>query len=431
MGRDERARERAVRDPWGPLPRQGAITYTPGLLLRAEGDRMRSDGLRMAVHSMELANLGVSRAVVIEQTEWVLESDGARSDADSMWLAVLALLYTGDLMSANAQCERLARDPVWAGSARHQGLLMLLCARSSLLSGDAAGASDLLTSLLARKVTVLPVCLVVSWLIEALVHLGELDRAHEVLLAHDLAGRLGGGPPDRAQLLAARGALHMAAGQFRHAIDDYTACGRILAAFNVGNPAVVTWRSKAAFAALAAGRHDLALALAEDELIAARKWGAARGVGTALHAAAMARRDETSVALLEEAAQLLDLGQARTELMHVLYDLGTLLIERKDVTGGRSRLGAAGEVARACGNSFWAQRVRSALERVSGPDGSPALTRQELKIAQMARAGYSNRRIAETLFLTVRTVEFHLSSVYRKLGISGRRELVAALGVAA
>ncbi|MFI8438872.1 LuxR C-terminal-related transcriptional regulator [Streptomyces sp. NPDC079020] len=55
------------------------------------------------------------------------------------------------------------------------------------------------------------------------------------------------------------------------------------------------------------------------------------------------------------------------------------------------------------------------------------LTRQEVGIARLARAGHSNRRIAEALFLTVRTVEFHLSNVYGKLSISGRREPAAAL----
>ncbi|MCZ0983331.1 helix-turn-helix transcriptional regulator [Streptomyces diastatochromogenes] len=63
-----------------------------------------------------------------------------------------------------------------------------------------------------------------------------------------------------------------------------------------------------------------------------------------------------------------------------------------------------------------------------GPPPAHGLTAQEARIGQLARAGYSNREIAETLFLAVRTVEFHLSSVYRKLGISGRRELHSVLG---
>ncbi|WP_436947130.1 LuxR C-terminal-related transcriptional regulator [Streptomyces sp. SudanB52_2052] len=424
----DRSREKAVRDVWRPAtPRREPVTYTPGLLLTDDVRRLPS-GLRTAVQCIELANLGVNRAVVTEQAERVLQSDPAHADAYGPWLAVLALYYTGDLVSADAQCERLARHPSWSASARHQNLLKLLRARGSLISGDATRAVDLLKAALADEASAFPACLAIAWLIEALVHLGELDQAHEVLLEHGLVGRLSTHLPDRPHVLAARGALHMAMGQFQYAVDDYTACGRTLAALNVVNSAVLPWRSRAAFGALAVQRYDLALALAEDELIAARKWGSARSVGTALHAVAIARRDDSSVPLLEEAVQLLDLGQARTELTQALYDLGTLQVERKDVTGGRSRLEAAGAVARECGNAYWAERVRQALTRLSGPDNGRALTRQEIKIAQLARAGYSNQRIAETLFLAVRTVEFHLSSVYRKLAISGRRELATALG---
>ncbi|MEU7481018.1 helix-turn-helix transcriptional regulator [Lentzea sp. NPDC042327] len=60
-------------------------------------------------------------------------------------------------------------------------------------------------------------------------------------------------------------------------------------------------------------------------------------------------------------------------------------------------------------------------------DQVQCLTRQENRVARMAAQGQTNRQIAETLHLTRRTVELHLSSAYRKLGITGRAELVAAL----
>ncbi|MYU20114.1 hypothetical protein GTZ78_57945, partial [Streptomyces sp. SID8361] len=56
--------------------------------------------------------------------------------------------------------------------------------------------------------------------------------------------------------------------------------------------------------------------------------------------------------------------------------------------------------------------------------GSGALTRSEAQVARLAAEGWSNTRIADALFVTRRTVEAHLTSVYRKLGLSsGRREL--------
>jgi DNA-binding NarL/FixJ family response regulator len=55
------------------------------------------------------------------------------------------------------------------------------------------------------------------------------------------------------------------------------------------------------------------------------------------------------------------------------------------------------------------------------------LTPSELRVAELATGGLSNRDIAQSLFVTMKTVEIHLTSAYRKLGITSRRELVRAL----
>ncbi|HEX5911296.1 MAG TPA: helix-turn-helix transcriptional regulator, partial [Thermoleophilaceae bacterium] len=60
--------------------------------------------------------------------------------------------------------------------------------------------------------------------------------------------------------------------------------------------------------------------------------------------------------------------------------------------------------------------------------GPGALTPAERRVAELAAAGLSNRDIAERLFVTVRTVEYHLANAYKKLGIDGREKLTAALG---
>jgi DNA-binding CsgD family transcriptional regulator len=65
---------------------------------------------------------------------------------------------------------------------------------------------------------------------------------------------------------------------------------------------------------------------------------------------------------------------------------------------------------------------------VSGVD---SLTPSERRIADLAAAGSTNREIAAQLFLTPKTVEWHLGHVFSKLGIRRRRELAAALAVAA
>ncbi|WOX15229.1 helix-turn-helix transcriptional regulator [Streptomyces sp. N50] len=402
---------------------EGSAVYIPGRQ-DTHDERVPPDEVCLSLHSLELANLGVRRALVHEQIETILDAPDRRGHPYCMWLAILTLLYTGDLVAAYTACRRLAADPRWSGSQRHQELLTLMRARISLLSGDGVKTSALLSEALAHGLPAPLHRLAVAWLVEAHVLAGGTDTAHKVLLAHELAGRLDPGLPDVAYVLAARGTLRMATGQVQHALDDLISCGRILTAQNVANPAVIPWRSRAAFAALAARRQDLALALASDELTAARSWGAPRGIGIALHAVAVAGRGEDAVTSLEEAVELLGLAHARGELIHALHDLARLQTERGDPSAARSRLEAAFAVARESRNGLWPEQLKSALER----HDLPVLTSQELRISELARAGYSNRQIAETLFLAVRTVEFHLSSVYRKLGVSGRRELRSALG---
>jgi DNA-binding CsgD family transcriptional regulator len=68
--------------------------------------------------------------------------------------------------------------------------------------------------------------------------------------------------------------------------------------------------------------------------------------------------------------------------------------------------------------------VRPRTEALSGP---AALTAKERKVASLAAEGQTNRDIAQTLYVTPKTVEVHLTNAYRKLGIRSRRELSEAL----
>lgn len=422
MGPNETAgREQAKRDQGCRAP-----AYVPGFARDERVPKPREPRFCSALYLLHAAHQGVARAEVARQAEALLMTEDGKSDPDCAWLGLQALAYVGNLGRMEQHHDALAQDVRFASSSRHREVLALSRAHVALLTGDVTDVERLLlTPAIGRASSRSVLRLAVAWLVEAQVTLGELDRAQRLLAEHDLLDGFDTNETDGPHVLAARGSLHTAAGRPRQAIEDLRACGRLLAALDVNNPAVIPWRSRAVPAALAAGRADLAVALAEDELAAARTWGSPRTIGTALHAVALARRDARAPALLEEAVELLDLAHARTEQLRALHDLSTILAAQGDPTAARRALESALIVARRSGNRSRPGHLGSATPRAR--DAAVRLTRQELKIARLARAGYTNKRIAETLYLTVRTVEFHLSGAYRKLGITGRRELADAL----
>jgi len=80
------------------------------------------------------------------------------------------------------------------------------------------------------------------------------------------------------------------------------------------------------------------------------------------------------------------------------------------------------------GAVLWADKARVELGSIGGRAATAGeLTPMENRVAHLAAAGRTNREIAETLFLSVRTVETHLTHVYRKLGVRSRTELALAL----
>ncbi|HET9723365.1 MAG TPA: AAA family ATPase [Actinomycetota bacterium] len=118
--------------------------------------------------------------------------------------------------------------------------------------------------------------------------------------------------------------------------------------------------------------------------------------------------------------------RARTELL-----LGEHLRRRKRRTEARPHLRAALEAFQRVGAVPWAERAASEL-RATGETARPRnvgtlteLTPQELQVARLAGERSTNREIAARLFLSPKTVEYHLGKVFAKLGVSSRTELIA------
>jgi DNA-binding CsgD family transcriptional regulator/predicted negative regulator of RcsB-dependent stress response len=252
-------------------------------------------------------------------------------------------------------------------------------------------------------------------LTEALTHLAE-DQVTSIYLLH----------------VAAQ--LRLLTGDHAGALEDALKAGRQSMATGYDQPSgLLPWRSTAALAHAALGDTDAARALVADELTVTGRFGAPRALGIALRIQALVGAPGKRVERLRGAVSVLEASEGRLEHARALVELGAALRRGGHLREARRPLHEGLDLAARCGASVLAGRARQELvaagarprrPALTGPD---ALTPAELRVAQHAAQDLSTREIAQHLFVTAKTVETHLTRAYRKLGISSRRELRAAL----
>jgi ATP/maltotriose-dependent transcriptional regulator MalT len=169
--------------------------------------------------------------------------------------------------------------------------------------------------------------------------------------------------------------------------------------------------------------------IAERNEVVSTDWG----LGLEARGRALLTEDETADGLYREAIERLGRTPLRPELAraHLLY--GEWLRREGRSADAQLQLRTAYELCADIGMEAFAERARVELastgERVPRrtDPGRHDLTPHELQIAELARSGLSNPEIGARLFLSPRTVEWHLHHVFTKLGIGSRRDLVTAL----
>jgi DNA-binding CsgD family transcriptional regulator len=270
-----------------------------------------------------------------------------------------------------------------------------------------------------------------TMVVESLLGRGDVAGAQAELREVDPG--LAPGHVQAAVLLLTRGRVKLASGQAREAVEDLLEGGRRFCSWGAVNPAPFSWRSDAALGLVAMGERERALGLVYEEVDLARRWGTPRPLGVALRAAGLVEGGKRGIEQLREAVSLLEPSYARHELARTLVDLGSALRRANRRSDAREALRRGMDVALECGATSLARRGAAEL-RASGArprqplrTGLEALTPSERRVAQMAADDMSNAEIAQALFVTVKTVEMHLSGAYRKLGIGSRSELPAAL----
>jgi DNA-binding CsgD family transcriptional regulator len=257
----------------------------------------------------------------------------------------------------------------------------------------------------------------------ALLERADLDGAERALELDDPRRWLGS--LSYAPYLDARARVRLAQRRPGEALADALEAGRLLEEVYGGTGrGFLQWRCTAALAAAATGDRERAARLCDDELAIARAGDRAREIGATLRVMAALEEGERRIELLREAVDTLERSQSTLELLRALVDYGGALRRAGRRQEARQPLRRALDLASARGATALADRARQELlasgarPRRTALGGVEALTPSELRVARLAADGLRNREIAEALFVSPKTVDYHLRHVYQKLDVT-------------
>ncbi|MGQ4388830.1 AAA family ATPase [Streptomyces sp. SAS_270] len=331
----------------------------------------------------------------------------------------------------------LAQDAEERGAPGWSAVFATVHAQALLRLGDLAGAATLaekaLSLLPERHSGAFPYAAtaVLVRAHDAMGHYTEASRHCDRPLPPGLLESLHG-----LAFLRARGLHHLTGNQPQAALADFLTLGRILAHRRLDRPAYLPWRTDAAQALRELGRPQQAERLALQQLAlpdARRPW--VRGLS--LHQRALAAAPGAGsrrITLLEQAVEELHRSGDRLATARAMADLGQhTQSEGNAPMKGTATVRAAWNLARECGATTLCKEILPDAPLADTVRGRPhdttddrlehRLSSSEQRVATLAAQGLTNREISAKLYLTVSTVEQHLTKVYRKLHISGRGDL--------
>jgi ATP/maltotriose-dependent transcriptional regulator MalT len=260
------------------------------------------------------------------------------------------------------------------------------------------------------------------------------DLANAMTLSEELTPLLSGTGLAAALAHQAKGEVCAALGDAESAVAHFLEAGRLAPDADVD---LLPWRAGAALAHLRNGSARAAGDLAREHVELARRTGSPYAMATALRALAAVDAGPDRIQHLLRARAVLAGAVAERLAAQIDTDLAGLLLLTSAADAEERALSLLRSAEEHAGRQeLWPLqgRVRRLLDRLGEQprkvqtEAMAALTVSERRVARMAADGLTNRQIASELVVTVKAVEWHLSHVYRKLGISSRTNLSATLG---
>ncbi|MFE1974781.1 AAA family ATPase [Streptomyces hygroscopicus] len=341
--------------------------------------------------------------------------------------ALLALTYADRLDKAAPWCDALLAEARSRHAPAWRAMLAVVRAEIALRQGDPEAAERHARSALGAisdRSWGVGLGAPLGILLQAMTSLGRHAEAEELTRA---------APPEVFQTrwgmlyLYARGRYHLAVNRLQAGLSDLTTCGELLAAWDMDLPGFVPWRADAARIQLRLGNVRQARRLAEEQLTRPLTRGS-RSHGIALRTLAACSELKQRPHLLRKAAEELQEQGDRLELAETLTDLSEAHYALGESDRARMMARRAWHVATECRTDALRDRLSVCLaeedtEPLIDTAGVTALSDAERRVATLAAKGHTNREIARKLYITVSTVEQHLTRAYRKLDVRSRVDL--------
>ena len=259
-------------------------------------------------------------------------------------------------------------------------------------------------------------------------HRGNVDAARATAERGLALAERSGAVTARILLLSVLGFIEISVGEYGAAHRYLGPLAEAAREAGIREPGVLRYVPDAIEDLISIGDLDTAQALLdpweERSEALGRVWGLA--VGARCRGLLLSATGDHAGAIRELARAVSNHGRLDQpfELARTLLALGTEQRRAQQRRAARQTLEGALETFQRLGASLWADRTRSELGRIGGrAPSSVELTPTEERVARLVAEGNSNREVAEALFLTVRTVEWNLGRIYRKLGVRSRTEL--------
>ena len=348
----------------------------------------------------------------------------------SLLAAMVTLLYLDRLEDAASWAEAYIKEAQERATPTWHALFCGLRGQIALYQGDLRSAAEYA----GRALTIIPpkawgvvIGIPLSCLVLAATGMGRHEEAAEHLkvpvpeaLFHTTIGLL---------YLRARGRYHLALGRRQAARADFQTCGRLMARWDLDLPMLVPWRTELAACHLEQNETAEARRLALEQLALLDDTPSRiRGITLRVLAAASPPRERLD--LLRKSAETLQHVGDQWELAQTLLEQSQALAACSEHARARVAARRAQRLADYCG----AEPLLRALNGAPGEGAPPTaaevlaeLSDAERRVASLAAQGHTNRQIATKLFITVSTVEQHLTHVYRKLNVKRRTDLPLSL----